>query len=99
MCYKWLNLFTQIDSRSFLAHLYSSSSFHCPTYLLSSLDSGPYLKHPKVMFYFCRARYEDAKFFYEVDTRKRFSEFRDQLQGILFHVSFPSVHILNKKIR
>jgi glycyl-tRNA synthetase len=37
------------------------------------------------MFYFCRARYEDAKFFYEVDTRKRFSEFRDQLQGILFH--------------
>ncbi|KAL0806390.1 hypothetical protein Bca101_098882 [Brassica carinata] len=32
-----------------------------------------------------RARYEDAKFFYEVDTRKRFSEFRDQLKGILFH--------------
>ncbi|ESQ27628.1 hypothetical protein EUTSA_v10018047mg [Eutrema salsugineum] len=32
-----------------------------------------------------RARYEDAKFFYEVDTRKRFSEFRGQLQGILFH--------------
>ncbi|KAL1192819.1 Glycine--tRNA ligase, chloroplastic/mitochondrial 2 [Cardamine amara subsp. amara] len=32
-----------------------------------------------------RARYEDAKFFYEVDTKKRFSEFRDQLQGILFH--------------
>lgn len=50
------------------------------------------------MFYFCRARYEDAKFFYEVDTRKRFSEFRDQLQGILFHVSFPSVHILDKKL-
>ncbi|CAN8239953.1 unnamed protein product [Cochlearia groenlandica] len=32
-----------------------------------------------------RARYEDAKFFYEVDTKKRFSEFRDQLKGILFH--------------
>ncbi|XP_010503435.1 PREDICTED: glycine--tRNA ligase, chloroplastic/mitochondrial 2 isoform X2 [Camelina sativa] len=32
-----------------------------------------------------RARYEDAKFFYEVDTRKRFSDFRGQLQGILFH--------------
>ncbi|RID54954.1 hypothetical protein BRARA_G02240 [Brassica rapa] len=32
-----------------------------------------------------RARYEDAKFFYEVDTRKKFSEFRDQLKGILFH--------------
>ncbi|PRQ57408.1 putative glycine--tRNA ligase [Rosa chinensis] len=32
-----------------------------------------------------RARYEDAKFFYEMDTRKRFSEFRSQLKGILFH--------------
>ncbi|XAR63269.1 Glycine--tRNA ligase [Bertholletia excelsa] len=32
-----------------------------------------------------RARYEDAKFFYEMDTRKKFSEFRDQLNGILFH--------------
>ncbi|KAF4364985.1 hypothetical protein G4B88_021802 [Cannabis sativa] len=32
-----------------------------------------------------RARYEDAKFFYELDTRKRFSEFRSQLKGILFH--------------
>ncbi|GAB4839962.1 Glycine--tRNA ligase, chloroplastic/mitochondrial 2 [Ancistrocladus abbreviatus] len=32
-----------------------------------------------------RARYEDAKFFYETDTRKKFSEFRSQLKGILFH--------------
>ncbi|XP_037495831.1 glycine--tRNA ligase, chloroplastic/mitochondrial 2 isoform X1 [Jatropha curcas] len=32
-----------------------------------------------------RARYEDAKFFYEMDTRKNFSEFRSQLKGILFH--------------
>ncbi|XP_061374276.1 glycine--tRNA ligase, chloroplastic/mitochondrial 2 isoform X2 [Gastrolobium bilobum] len=32
-----------------------------------------------------RARYEDAKFFYEMDTRKRFSEFRNQLKNILFH--------------
>ncbi|GFY81250.1 glycine-tRNA ligase [Actinidia rufa] len=32
-----------------------------------------------------RARYEDAKFFYEMDTRKKFSEFRSQLNGILFH--------------
>ncbi|EEF50248.1 glycine--tRNA ligase, chloroplastic/mitochondrial 2 isoform X2 [Ricinus communis] len=32
-----------------------------------------------------RARYEDAKFFYEMDTRKKFSEFRSQLKGILFH--------------
>ncbi|KFK42585.1 hypothetical protein AALP_AA1G014500 [Arabis alpina] len=32
-----------------------------------------------------RARYEDAKFFYGMDTSKRFSEFRDQLKGILFH--------------
>ncbi|KAL6972427.1 Glycine--tRNA ligase, chloroplastic/mitochondrial 2 [Sarracenia purpurea var. burkii] len=32
-----------------------------------------------------RARYEDAKFFYEMDVRKKFSEFRNQLNGILFH--------------
>ncbi|KAI3434209.1 Glycine--tRNA ligase [Psidium guajava] len=32
-----------------------------------------------------RARYEDAKFFYEMDTHKRFSEFQSQLKGILFH--------------
>ncbi|XP_057720662.1 glycine--tRNA ligase, chloroplastic/mitochondrial 2 isoform X2 [Arachis stenosperma] len=32
-----------------------------------------------------RARYEDAKFFYEMDTRKKFSEFRKQLKNILFH--------------
>ncbi|KAJ7950770.1 Glycine--tRNA ligase 2, chloroplastic/mitochondrial [Quillaja saponaria] len=32
-----------------------------------------------------RARYEDAKFFYQMDTRKRFSEFRGQLKNILFH--------------
>ncbi|KAG5054859.1 hypothetical protein JHK85_007369 [Glycine max] len=31
------------------------------------------------------ARYEDAKFFYEMDTCKRFSEFRKQLKNILFH--------------
>ncbi|XP_034590564.1 glycine--tRNA ligase, chloroplastic/mitochondrial 2 isoform X2 [Setaria viridis] len=32
-----------------------------------------------------RARYEDAKFFYKMDTQKKFSEFRGQLNGILFH--------------
>ncbi|TVU12952.1 hypothetical protein EJB05_46619 [Eragrostis curvula] len=32
-----------------------------------------------------RARYEDAKFFYNMDTQKRFSEFRGQLSSILFH--------------
>ncbi|CAN6202867.1 unnamed protein product [Urochloa humidicola] len=32
-----------------------------------------------------RARYEDAKFFYKLDTQKKFSEFRGQLSGILFH--------------
>ncbi|GAB2222126.1 hypothetical protein Droror1_Dr00013328 [Drosera rotundifolia] len=32
-----------------------------------------------------RARYEDAKFFYETDTRKKLSEFRDKLKDILFH--------------
>ncbi|GJN29961.1 hypothetical protein PR202_gb18231 [Eleusine coracana subsp. coracana] len=32
-----------------------------------------------------RARYEDAKFFYKMDTQKKFSEFRGQLSSILFH--------------
>ncbi|KAJ1257510.1 hypothetical protein BS78_10G001800 [Paspalum vaginatum] len=32
-----------------------------------------------------RARYEDAKFFYKMDTQRKFSEFRGQLSGILFH--------------
>ncbi|CAN6166245.1 unnamed protein product [Urochloa humidicola] len=32
-----------------------------------------------------RARYEDARFFYKLDTQKKFSEFRGQLSGILFH--------------
>jgi len=32
-----------------------------------------------------KARYEDAKFFYKMDTNKELSEFRNQLSGILFH--------------
>ncbi|XP_006656540.2 glycine--tRNA ligase, chloroplastic/mitochondrial 2 [Oryza brachyantha] len=32
-----------------------------------------------------RARYEDAKFFYKMDTQKKLSEFRGQLSSILFH--------------
>ncbi|GAA0148744.1 aminoacyl-tRNA synthetase [Lithospermum erythrorhizon] len=32
-----------------------------------------------------RARFEDAKFFYEMDTKKKYSDFRAQLKGILFH--------------
>ncbi|VAI68017.1 unnamed protein product [Triticum turgidum subsp. durum] len=32
-----------------------------------------------------RARYEDAKFFYKMDTQKNLSEFRGQLKSILFH--------------
>ncbi|TVU12953.1 hypothetical protein EJB05_46620 [Eragrostis curvula] len=32
-----------------------------------------------------RARYEDAKFFYNMDIQKKFSEFRGQLSSILFH--------------
>ncbi|CAJ2647990.1 unnamed protein product [Trifolium pratense] len=34
-----------------------------------------------------RARYEDAKFFYELDTHKMFSEFRKQQENMLFHTS------------
>uniref|UniRef100_A0A7N0UR89 glycine--tRNA ligase n=2 Tax=Kalanchoe fedtschenkoi TaxID=63787 RepID=A0A7N0UR89_KALFE len=44
-----------------------------------------------------RARYEDAKFFYDLDTRKKFSEFRSQLKGILFHEKLGSM--LDKMIR
>ncbi|XP_039134107.1 LOW QUALITY PROTEIN: glycine--tRNA ligase, chloroplastic/mitochondrial 2 [Dioscorea cayenensis subsp. rotundata] len=32
-----------------------------------------------------RARYEDAKFFFSLDIQKKFSEFRRELSGILFH--------------
>ncbi|CAA6666936.1 unnamed protein product [Spirodela intermedia] len=32
-----------------------------------------------------RARYEDAKFFYKLDTQKSLAEFRTHLSGILFH--------------
>ncbi|XP_050235987.1 glycine--tRNA ligase, chloroplastic/mitochondrial 2 isoform X1 [Mercurialis annua] len=44
-----------------------------------------------------RARYEDAKFFYEMDTRKKFSEFRSQLKGILFHEKLGTM--LDKMMR
>ncbi|KAK9102892.1 hypothetical protein Sjap_020146 [Stephania japonica] len=44
-----------------------------------------------------RARYEDAKFFYEIDTSKRFSEFRSRLRGILFHEKLGTM--LDKMIR
>ncbi|XP_060673188.1 glycine--tRNA ligase, chloroplastic/mitochondrial 2 isoform X2 [Ziziphus jujuba] len=44
-----------------------------------------------------RARYEDAKFFYEMDTGKRFSEFRNELKGILFHEKLGTM--LDKMMR
>ncbi|XP_022733666.1 glycine--tRNA ligase, chloroplastic/mitochondrial 2 isoform X5 [Durio zibethinus] len=44
-----------------------------------------------------RARYEDAKFFYELDTRKRFKDFRSQLKGILFHEKLGTM--LDKMMR
>ncbi|KAI4990470.1 hypothetical protein ZWY2020_038833, partial [Hordeum vulgare] len=34
-----------------------------------------------------RARYEDAKFFYKMDTQKNLSKFRGQLKSILFHLT------------
>ncbi|KAF9623041.1 hypothetical protein IFM89_036022 [Coptis chinensis] len=36
-------------------------------------------------FIACRARYEDANFFYEMDLRKNFYDFRSHLKGVLFH--------------
>uniref|UniRef100_A0A2P2LYC4 glycine--tRNA ligase n=1 Tax=Rhizophora mucronata TaxID=61149 RepID=A0A2P2LYC4_RHIMU len=44
-----------------------------------------------------RARYEDAKFFYEMDTSKKFSAFRNQLKGILFHEKLGTM--LDKVVR
>ncbi|KAM7512185.1 hypothetical protein LguiB_011060 [Lonicera macranthoides] len=44
-----------------------------------------------------RARYEDAKFFYEMDTSKKFSQFRNQLKGILFHEKLGTM--LDKMVR
>ncbi|KAJ4727275.1 Glycine--tRNA ligase, chloroplastic/mitochondrial 2 [Melia azedarach] len=44
-----------------------------------------------------RARYEDAKFFYEMDTRKKFADFRGQLNGILFHEKLGTM--LDKTMR
>ncbi|MCL7046918.1 hypothetical protein MKW94_006110 [Papaver nudicaule] len=44
-----------------------------------------------------RARYEDAKFFYEMDTNKKFNEFRNQLKGILFHEKLGTM--LDKMMR
>ncbi|GKU88509.1 hypothetical protein SLEP1_g2761 [Rubroshorea leprosula] len=44
-----------------------------------------------------RARYEDAKFFYEMDTRKKFMDFRSQLKGILFHEKLGTM--LDKMMR
>ena len=47
--------------------------------------------------FLCRARYEDAKFFYEMDTRKKFSEFRSKLKGILFHVGYFFLFLIHDK--
>uniref|UniRef100_A0A803M9K5 glycine--tRNA ligase n=1 Tax=Chenopodium quinoa TaxID=63459 RepID=A0A803M9K5_CHEQI len=44
-----------------------------------------------------RARYEDAKFFYETDSRKKLSEFRGQLNGILFQEKLGTM--LDKMMR
>uniref|UniRef100_A0A8I6XNI5 glycine--tRNA ligase n=1 Tax=Hordeum vulgare subsp. vulgare TaxID=112509 RepID=A0A8I6XNI5_HORVV len=44
-----------------------------------------------------RARYEDAKFFYKMDTQKNLSEFRGQLKSILFHEKLGTM--LDKMVR
>ncbi|XP_020519270.1 glycine--tRNA ligase, chloroplastic/mitochondrial 2 isoform X2 [Amborella trichopoda] len=44
-----------------------------------------------------RARYEDAKFFYNLDIQKDLSEFRAQLGGILFHEKLGTM--LDKAMR
>ncbi|XP_047075185.1 glycine--tRNA ligase, chloroplastic/mitochondrial 2-like [Lolium rigidum] len=44
-----------------------------------------------------RARYEDAKFFYKMDTQKHLSDFRGQLKSILFHEKLGTM--LDKMVR
>ncbi|PKA60693.1 Glycine--tRNA ligase 2, chloroplastic/mitochondrial [Apostasia shenzhenica] len=44
-----------------------------------------------------RARYEDAIFFYKMDTQRKLSEFRGSLSSILFHEKLGSMH--DKMIR
>ncbi|XP_031501765.1 glycine--tRNA ligase, chloroplastic/mitochondrial 2 isoform X2 [Nymphaea colorata] len=46
-----------------------------------------------------RARYEDAKFFYNMDRQKRLTEFRDQLKGILFHEKLGTVLDKTRRIQ
>eukprot|EP01018_Ginkgo_biloba_P001304 Gb_24660 [translate_table: standard] len=45
-----------------------------------------------------RARYGDAKFFYQLDTRKPLVEFREQLKGILFQEKLGSMLDKTKRI-
>ncbi|KAJ1692807.1 hypothetical protein LUZ63_009505 [Rhynchospora breviuscula] len=45
-----------------------------------------------------RARYEDARFFYKMDTKKKFSEFRPLLKGILFHEKLGTMLDKTKRI-
>ena len=37
-----------------------------------------------------KARYEDAKFFYEADTRKTLADFKPELSGITFQTAGPA---------
>ncbi|CAN6486281.1 unnamed protein product [Victoria cruziana] len=46
-----------------------------------------------------RARYEDAKFFYNMDRQKKLTEFRDQLKRILFHEKLGTVLEKTKRIQ
>ncbi|XP_057817373.2 glycine--tRNA ligase, chloroplastic/mitochondrial 2 isoform X1 [Cryptomeria japonica] len=45
-----------------------------------------------------RARYEDAKFFYRLDTTKHLMDFREQLKGILFQEKLGSMLDKSKRI-
>lgn len=46
-----------------------------------------------------RARYEDAKFFYEMDIRKKFADFQGQLKGILFHEKLGTMLDKTKRVK
>ena len=46
----------------------------------------------------CRARFEDATFFYASDTLRQLSSFREQLKGITFHERLGSMHAKTERV-
>ncbi|KAE8773963.1 Glycyl-tRNA synthetase 2, chloroplastic/mitochondrial [Hordeum vulgare] len=85
-------------AESYLHTLEKAGIVICRNYLIICMFSTGYAETPEVANgsiseevvrkgneAVLRARYEDAKFCYKMDTQKNLSEFRGQLKSILFH--------------